>query len=439
MITKGYIEEVVDKYTYKVRLPTLDNVKQPNIRTVDEDLPSASVCSQLNCDLNLQVGDVVFVGFEDNSRYKPVILGCLSSDFNNLSRPNINFNTLTVTGTAKLSKDTSIGDVSYKNLQCLIGLSDNAQKQLNSKIKDVEKIKASISSISKNLNGIKAQSNSQLIATKLNSDKIKAIQDKIGKDSSDNINTVNGSLNKLSEDIPTLLNSIGYVPKDTTIAALIDDLMTRINKLKLNTSNDAEFESIDLDDQTYDSYDLAGTAEFKAIIAVLRKKFPHGKYWNHSPKQGTGYDLTCQDRYTSTPCPKHNGYCGTSKQTCNGYAPNGHEISWQCMGYADKCGYDVTGYDPHGSKWKLYEGQSAKIALDHLKPGDIIRYKNGSHSIYVTDVNNDIITYTDCNSDGACVIRWDATISKNDVLSTLSHIRSSPTDLSKSRLLKANN
>ena len=72
MITKGYIEEVVDKFTYKVRLPALDKVEQSNIRTMDENLSSASVCSQLNCDLNLRVGDVVFVGFEDNSRYKPI-------------------------------------------------------------------------------------------------------------------------------------------------------------------------------------------------------------------------------------------------------------------------------------------------------------------------------------------------------------------------------
>ena len=43
-------------------------------------------------------------------------------------------------------------------------------------------------------------------------------------------------------------------------------------------------------------------------------------------------------------------------------------------------------------------------SLDQLKAGDAIRYKNNGHSIWVTAVNGDTITYADCNSDRQCKI-----------------------------------
>ena len=175
--------------------------------------------------------------------------------------------------------------------------------------------------------------------------------------------------------------------------------------------------------------------EFIDIINSLRKKFPHGKYWNHSPIQGnTSYNgENNQDSYTDVPCPKH-GNCGTKEQTCNGYAPNGWETSWQCMGYANKCGYDVTGFDPERSS--MWKKSSDPNDLKMLKAGDIIRFKNDTHSIYVIGVNDGVVTFTDCNSDGHCKICWDSKIDKSDIKKSFTYIRIAPTDLSKSRLLK---
>ena len=157
-------------------------------------------------------------------------------------------------------------------------------------------------------------------------------------------------------------------------------------------------------------------------LLSMKQKFPHGKFWNHMPNKGTGMAYNNQDGWTNLPCTKHNGYCGTSRQTCNGYAPNGQEVSYQCWGFADKLGHDVSGQDPQkhdtaGNGWKkLYY----KDSLNSLKAGDILRYnKNGNsalaHSIYVTAVSGDTITYADCNYDGTCVIRWDQKISKSTV------------------------
>ena len=60
----------------------------------------------------------------------------------------------------------------------------------------------------------------------------------------------------------------------------------------------------------------------------------------------------------------------------------------------------------------------------------MIRYKNNGHSIFVTGVNGDIITYGDCNSDNHCKIGWNKTISKATVQSTLTAVYSAPSELS---------
>lgn len=150
-------------------------------------------------------------------------------------------------------------------------------------------------------------------------------------------------------------------------------------------------------------------------LSQLQQKFPHGKYWNGGNS----------DSYTSSPCNHHgscryNGSCG-----CNSFLG----LSIQCMGYAEKLGYDATGYNPRNNSngWYTYTSSSA---LDSLKPGDIVRYKNDKHSIYVTGVNGDTVTYTDCNSDGHCIIRWNATISKSTLRSSFTYVRSAPSSVS---------
>lgn len=161
-----------------------------------------------------------------------------------------------------------------------------------------------------------------------------------------------------------------------------------------------------------------------ASIDSLRSKFPDGKYWNHAGNPGAGNGVNNQDGYTSTPCPQHKTV-GTTKQTCNGFCPNGTQLSWQCMGYAEKLGYDTTGYNPrvNANGWVTYTNKSA---LNSLKPGDIVRYKNDNHSIFVTAVNGNTVTYTDCNSDNHCKIRWDQTISKTTLSASFTHLRSTP-------------
>ena len=159
-------------------------------------------------------------------------------------------------------------------------------------------------------------------------------------------------------------------------------------------------------------------------LSELREKYPHGKYWNHADNPGSDNSLNNQDGYTNIPCSQH-GVIGTDKQTCNGFMPWGMQLSWQCMGYAEKLGYDATGYSPRSNSNGWYTDYSVS-ALDNLKAGDIVRYNNDRHSIYITGVEGDTVYFTDCNSDNHCVIRWDVVITKTALRETFSYVRVAP-------------
>lgn len=156
-------------------------------------------------------------------------------------------------------------------------------------------------------------------------------------------------------------------------------------------------------------------------IYSLQEKFPDGKYWNH-----TGSSTNNPNGWTTRPCTHHGidgsgcNYSGTCG--CNSFAS-----AIQCMGYAFKCGYDVTGHGPSSGNggWTI---STDKNKLDYVKAGDVIRYKNDGHSIYVTGVFGDTITYTDCNSDGRCIIHWNKTVTKFVVRQTFTKIYISPFD-----------
>ena len=143
------------------------------------------------------------------------------------------------------------------------------------------------------------------------------------------------------------------------------------------------------------------TGNFNERISQLKQRFPHGKYWNHM-----GGAANSPNTVTSIPCTHHghcsqngyNGWCG-----CNSF----DNVAIQCFGFAYKLGYEVFGTNP--TNWKKNNN------INSIKVGDIIRYKNDGHSIFVTGISGDIITYADCNSDGHCVINWDKTINKNNL------------------------
>ena len=149
-------------------------------------------------------------------------------------------------------------------------------------------------------------------------------------------------------------------------------------------------------------------------IDDLKAQYPEGKYWN-------GGD---PDTFTDKPCTHHgDGYCSKYGYDgwcgCNSYKG----VAIQCMGFAYQLAYIVYGGNPYQWTTKIYDKETA---IKNLKPGDVVRYRNGGHSIFITNVEGETVTFADCNWNHNCNIRWDRTISKSTLKGSLTYVHSAP-------------
>ena len=144
MITKAIVEEVLSPYQVKIRVPLLDRLSTSGIGTPTKNLNIATICTLPNCYMNVQPGDIVFVGFEDNTYYKAVVLGHLCKEALTPTYSDVTFNDCTIRSKAILPVETTIGEVTSKNIACLQGASDNLQQQINLLKQQQEKIIAAL-------------------------------------------------------------------------------------------------------------------------------------------------------------------------------------------------------------------------------------------------------------------------------------------------------
>ena len=135
----------------------------------------------------------------------------------------------------------------------------------------------------------------------------------------------------------------------------------------------------------------ATASDTMTTLNALVNKFPQGKYWNHVGKSNQ------PDAVTSTPCLNHSK-CHWAANSCN---CNSFDNAIQCMGYAHKISYEITGVMPRNNYIK-----HTTLKASELRVGDIIRYRWNGHSICVTGVSGNKISFTDCNFIGRCQIRW---------------------------------
>lgn len=131
MVTKAIVESIDNIYSIKVRIPILDSGPEFTDATSYNNLSSATVCLPPRASYIPEIGDIVFVAFEDNDKGRPIIIGCLFKETGNSSQINIEVNNLKVNSVTSLSESTSIGDITYKELSYLDGLQQNIQASLN--------------------------------------------------------------------------------------------------------------------------------------------------------------------------------------------------------------------------------------------------------------------------------------------------------------------
>ena len=140
----------------------------------------------------------------------------------------------------------------------------------------------------------------------------------------------------------------------------------------------------------------------------IRRKFPNEQFWNRS-NSGTNNPDGTTNRACPVPRTADHRHAYTY---CNVFGGGR-----QCWGYADKVAFDYYGSNPNNSS-EWWRNTNAN-ALDSLKAGDIIRWgagADGTHSVWVTAVNGENITYTDVNGGNInCQIRWDLSTTKSAV------------------------
>lgn len=160
------------------------------------------------------------------------------------------------------------------------------------------------------------------------------------------------------------------------------------------------------------SIPLEGCAEqisFASRIEQLQAKFPSGKYWNH-----VGSTKDNSDGYTDNPCTSHKKagvdcVYGTGGCTCNHFAGGGHLLASQCMGFANKLGYDVFG----DTAWTTYSNPD-NLQIAGIRVGDIVRI-NGSHSVFVIARDGNNIMVGEANYPKNCQILWGRIINLREV------------------------
>ncbi len=147
MITKATIEEIQDEYTAKVRIPIFDGIADSRNGTSVNDLSYATICTIPNSNNTVNVGDVVFVSFEDDDLGKPVILGHLLKSDPTETYQDLQLRLLTTTSTTKLNKDTYIGDIKPQEIAMLKNAKFNLQDQINNNLNLISTLQSDVKTI----------------------------------------------------------------------------------------------------------------------------------------------------------------------------------------------------------------------------------------------------------------------------------------------------
>lgn len=131
MIYRGIVEKIIDPYTVKVRVPLVHRTTATSQHVDLDSLPDAKICTLPNTHPNIQVGDIIVVAFENNDLSKPMIIGYLYKEVMSDTAITSKLNTLEVKFGTILSEDTTIGNVTPKDISNLYGTKENIQQQIN--------------------------------------------------------------------------------------------------------------------------------------------------------------------------------------------------------------------------------------------------------------------------------------------------------------------
>ena len=109
MVTKAIVEEIIDAYSARVRIPIFHKISNSSFATVNDNLPIAPICAMPGTKMSLKPGSIVYVAFELGKPERPVIMGVLSRAEEEASS-DLNVRSLNVEVSCKLPKDLQLAE-----------------------------------------------------------------------------------------------------------------------------------------------------------------------------------------------------------------------------------------------------------------------------------------------------------------------------------------
>ena len=149
--------------------------------------------------------------------------------------------------------------------------------------------------------------------------------------------------------------------------------------------------------------------EFANKISYLKSVYRDQEYWN-------GYNACGYEGTGTSKCYCSGACAGSCSCKCGKFYYDGSYVGGQCYGFANKMAYLIFGSVPE-LHWTKYTSVSNYYA------GDYVRIRNNRHSILITKVSGNTITYVDCNNYGPCQVKWDRTISVSSLKSVTTYVR----------------
>lgn len=153
MITRGIIEQIVNAYTVKVRMPAINDMGRTGKNLLSDDLNDAKICTLSHVNPSLNIGDIVFVAFEDNDMGKPVVIGHLYRENMQNTYTDIQSNSLIVNLMCQLPEYTSIGEVTSKQIAYLKNVNYDLQSQIDRLTNIVNDLEREIESLKERKGG----------------------------------------------------------------------------------------------------------------------------------------------------------------------------------------------------------------------------------------------------------------------------------------------
>ncbi|ONI44028.1 hypothetical protein AN642_00060 [Epulopiscium sp. SCG-B10WGA-EpuloA2] len=98
------------------------------------------------------------------------------------------------------------------------------------------------------------------------------------------------------------------------------------------------------------------------------------------------------------------------------FSYNGLVLGWECHGLARFLTgeiYDVESKNGHNEGYEIFGATATDSQIENLSIGDMVRYRNSDvtdHTIFITDINENTITYVDNNRDHDNKIYWNQTM-----------------------------